>query len=189
MTKRLLRDESQLECVVNEPELAAHLLNGDGIFPNSPLPLLLYREVISLPDGNGAGLFEELFAANGWSGCWRNGIYPYHHYHSTAHEVLGIYHGSAKVQFGGASGMIQELHGGDVVVIPAGVAHKNLGSSDHFGVVGAYPEGQDWDMNYGKPGERPGADRNIARIALPRMDPVYGARGPLVKKWTAAWHA
>src|SRR5215471_3174576 len=109
MTKRLLRDESQLECVVNEPDLVEQVLPGDGTFPNSPLPLLLYREVISLPDGNGAALFEELFAANAWSGCWRDGIYPYHHYHSTAHEVLGIYQGSAKVQFGGEGSPTHEV--------------------------------------------------------------------------------
>lgn len=189
MTKRLLRDESQLECVVNEPQLIEELLDGDGTFPNSPLPLLLYREVISLPDGNGAALFEELFEANGWSGCWRNGIYPYHHYHSTAHEVLGIYRGSAKVQLGGERGVIREVRAGDVLVIPAGLAHKNLGASDDFGVVGGYPEGQDWDMNYGKAGERPTADKKIAGVPLPRMDPVYGTRGPLVQKWSAAWHA
>jgi uncharacterized protein YjlB len=47
------------------------------------------------------------------------------------------------------------------------VAHKNIESSDDFGVVGAYPEGQDWYMNYGKPGERPKADKNIARLPLP----------------------
>ena len=188
MTKRLLRDESQLECVVNEPNMVEKVLPGDGTFPNSPLPLLQYRKVISLPDGNGAALFEELFAANVWSGCWRNGIYPYHHYHSTAHEVLGIYHDSAKVQCGDENGVIQEVHAGDVIVIPAGLSHKNLESSDDFGVVGAYPEGQDWDMNYGKLGERPKADKCIARVPLPRMDPVYRSQGPLVLKWSAAWH-
>lgn len=43
-------------------------------------------------------------------------------------------------------------------MIPAGVAHKNLGSTADFGVAGAYPEGQDWDINYGWPGGRPHAD-------------------------------
>jgi long-chain acyl-CoA synthetase len=41
---------------------------------------------------------------NGWSGTWRNGIYAFHHYHSTSHEVLGIAAGSAAVRFGGEGG-------------------------------------------------------------------------------------
>jgi uncharacterized protein YjlB len=117
------------------------------------------------------------------SGTWRNGIYSYHHYHSTAHEVLGCYRGSAKVQFGGESGIVEELSAGDVVIIPAGVGHKNLGASADFAVVGAYPRGQDYDMNYGKPGERPRADENIARVPLPETDPIFGKDGPLLRHW------
>ena len=72
---------------------------------------------------------------------------------------------------------------GDVIIIPAGVAHKNLGSSGDFRCVGAYPPGQDWDMNYGKAGERPAADENIANVPLPVADPVFGFEGPLMKNW------
>jgi uncharacterized protein YjlB len=103
--------------------------------------------------------------------------------HCKAHEVLGVYRGSAKVQLGGQKGLVVDIHAGDVIIMPAGFAHKNLSPSADFGVVGAYPEGQDWDMNYGKPGERPGADRNIERVALPKQDPIYGAGGPLLEKW------
>jgi uncharacterized protein YjlB len=120
---------------------------------------------------------------SGWAGCWRNGIYSYHHYHSTAHEVLGVYRGSAKVQLGGEKGIIHEAEPGDVIIIPTGVVHKNLGSTSDFGVVGAYPDGQDWDMNYGKPGERPNADQSISSVPLPKSDPVFGASGPLLAKW------
>jgi uncharacterized protein YjlB len=79
--------------------------------------------------------------------------------------------------------VVLNIHARDVIIIPAGVAHKNLSTSADFGVVGAYPEGQDWDMNYGKPGERPKADLNIERVALPKLDPIYGASGPLLEKW------
>jgi uncharacterized protein YjlB len=160
-------------------------LKDDGIFPNSKYPLLLYRKAVLVPEHDPAAIFEQLFASNGWGGSWRNGIYSYHHYHSTAHEVLGVYRGSAKVQLGGKSGVAQEVQAGDVIIIPAGVAHKNLGSTSDFGAVGAYPEGQDWDLNYGKPGERPKADRNIAAVSLPKMDPVYGVAGPMVEHWAA----
>jgi uncharacterized protein YjlB len=185
MEKRTLADESQLELLINQPHVLAQELKDDGTFPNSTLPLLLYREAVVFPEhGPDPGaIVEQLFAANGWIGMWRNGIYSYHHYHSTAHEVLGVYHGTAKVQFGGDHGVTHELHPGDVVIIPAGVAHINLLSRSRFGVVGAYPEGQEWDMNYGQPGERPRADMNIARVALPKTDPVYGPDGPLLEKW------
>ena len=94
---------------------------------------------------------------------------------------MGIYGGTITVQLGGPSGIVIEGQRGEEIIIPAGVAHKNLGSSSDFRCVGAYPPGQSWDMNYGKPGERPKADQNIANIPLPDKDPVYGSDGPLVK--------
>ena len=74
------------------------------------------------------------------------------------------------------------LHAGDVVVIPAGVAHKKLFSALDFAVVGAYPSGQRWDMNYGNPEERPQADWNNARVPMPAYDPVL-TEGGLVSIW------
>ena len=159
-------------------------LADDGTFPNNPaLPLLLYLQALNLPDKNAAAEVEHLLARNRWTGSWRDGIYSYHHYHSTAHEVLAVYGGSATVQFGGPDGITQRVAVGDVVVIPAGVAHKNLGCSGDFAVVGAYPDGQDWDMCYGKAGERPRADDNIKRVAKPKTDPVYGTKGPIFDHW------
>ena len=165
-------------------EIIYELITDDGTFPNNgKLPLLVYKSAIAIPSENPAGAVENIFHNNGWGGSWRNGVYPYHHYHSTAHEVLGIYSGSVSVQLGGPDGIILDGQVGDVIIIPAGVAHKNLGSSSDFRCVGAYPPGQSWDMNYGKPGERPQTDQNIAKVPLPESDPVYGIDGPLVKSW------
>jgi uncharacterized protein YjlB len=50
-------------------------------------------------------------------------------------------------------------------------------------VVGAYPAGQNWDMNYGRPDERPAADKNIHAVGIAKTDPVYGLSGPLLKHW------
>ncbi len=185
MGKRSSEIKPPDEKMLNAPDAIAFELKGDGTIPNSKLPPLFYPGAVAISEADPAAVFEELFKRNGWNDSWRNGIYTYHHYHSTAHEVLGIYRGSASVQLGGEHGAVQEVRAGDVIVIPAGVAHKNLGSSGDFGVVGAYPHGQDWDMNYGKRGERPRADENIARVPLPKMDPVYGAAGPLIDKWRA----
>ncbi len=160
-----------------------------GSFPTTEsLPLLYYPGAVSLSDSpsDPAARFEALFERNEWPGAWRNGIYHYHHYHSTAHETLGIYRGSAVVRLGGeVNGIVVELHAGDVVVIPAGVAHKRLSATPDLGVVGAYPPEQKVDMNYGQAGERPGTDRNIEALPLPSTDPVTGVSGPLVRLWRA----
>jgi uncharacterized protein YjlB len=156
----------------------------DGTFPNSRYPVIVYKDKIDFSKENGPTAVEALFQKNGWGNSWRNGIYSYHHYHSTAHEVLGVYSGSAEVMLGGKKkGESFYIKKGDVILIPAGVAHKNLNSSDDFRVVGAYPKGQSWDMNYGKEGERPAADENISEVPYPPNDPVYGKSGPLQQFW------
>jgi uncharacterized protein YjlB len=154
----------------------------DGNIPNSRLPLLLYRNVFSERDKAGASLLEKTFAANDWTNSWRNGVYDFHHYHSTSHEVLGVYAGRATLHLGGEQGEKVEVQAGDILVIPAGVGHKNLGSSG-LGIVGAYPEGRSWDLNRGEEGERPAADHNIAALPVPITDPWQGKEHGLPKLW------
>jgi len=167
------------------PNLIAQILSDDGTYPNNAtLPLLVYQAAVRLPQADPAATFEALFRAHSWGGSWRNGVYGFHHYHSTAHEVLGVYRGSARLQLGGEEGPVFEVQPGDVVIIPAGVAHKNLGTRGGFGVVGAYPAGQRPDMNDGRPGERPRADREIVQVTLPAADPLYGEQGPLLEHWS-----
>jgi len=155
----------------------------DGSIPNSRYAVLIYRGAVDLDDRDPASSMEERFTANHWTNSWRNGIYPFHHYHSTSHEVLGVYQGSATVRLGGERGQDFFVEAGDVIVIPAGVGHKNLGASERFGVVGAYPNGRRWDLLRGRPGERPQADQNILAIPMPTEDPLYGSDGPLKKIW------
>ncbi len=155
----------------------------DGKIPNNKFPLIIYRNAFEDRDGRGALWLEKKFASNNWTNSWRNGIYAFHHYHSTSHEVLGIYAGSALVHLGGEQGEQVEIQAGDIIIIPAGVGHKNLGSKG-LGVVGAYPDGRSWDMNRGLPGERPAADRNIEALPIPGKDPLLGSQSGLVKIWT-----
>lgn len=112
--------------------------------------------------------FEETFATNGWTGAWRNGVYDFHHYHATTHEVLGCYAGWADIRLGGPAGEVHRIEAGDVIVIPAGLAHCNQGQSEDFAVVGAYPHGVTPDMQKGD------GDPSIA-LPLPPSDPVLGA--------------
>ena len=160
------------------------LIKDDGTFPGNRLPALLYKSVLDIPLVFPATHVSQLFKKHSWSNSWDAGIFTYHHYHSLTHEVLGIYSGRATIQLGGDTGPKILLEKGDVLVIPAGVAHKNLDEEDAVGVVGAYPDGRDYDMNYGKPGERPGTDENIAAVPLPNNDPLVGAGGDLTKRWT-----
>jgi uncharacterized protein YjlB len=87
------------------------------------------------------------------------------------------------VQFGGESGSQVEISAGDVIVIPAGVGHKRIRADRAFGVIGGYPQGRSWDTCYGRPDERPAADRRIAAVPLPETDPVTGPTGPLPHLW------
>src|ERR1700726_4504711 len=162
----------------NALTIEEHIFADDGRVPNNPLlPLIVYRAALETGP-RCAAVCERLFADNGWSGAWRNGIYAHHHYHSAAHEVLSIVAGSVRVRLGGEHGKTMELQAGDVVAVPAGVAHKNEGASLDLVVVGAYPIGQNPDMR--TPGTRD-YERWVAQIAavpLPKCDPVYGMHGP-----------
>jgi uncharacterized protein YjlB len=164
------------------PATETYRFADDGTVPNSTLPLVVYRG--ALPDtGDRAAACEEMFARNNWPRSWRNGIHPYHHYHSTAHEVLGIARGSARVRLGGESGRSVELHAGDVVVIPAGVAHKREAASADLLVIGSYPRGQNPDICHAEPNRHDRAVANIAAVPLPASDPVTGIAAPLLDCW------
>jgi uncharacterized protein YjlB len=171
---------------VREPEVTEHRFEDDGSIPNNPdLPLLLYPGALEEGE-HSPSRAKELLAENGWVGAWVNGVFPYHHYHSTSHEVLAVVGGSASITFGGPGGETVEVAAGDVVVIPAGVGHCNEGSSGDFSVVGAYPRGQEnYDLRIGEEDERPDLLENIRNVALPESDPLYGAEGPLVRSWAS----
>src|ERR1700744_5271542 len=158
------------------------LLKDDGVFPNSRFPALLYKSVLDIPLLFPAAHVKNVFEKNGWSNNWDAGIFEYHHYHSVSHEVLGIYKGCTTLQLGGPFGIKIFIQKGDVLVIPAGVAHKNLGRENAVGVVGAYPEGHNYDMNYGRPAERPKADENIKQVPSPKSDPL-GPMGTMKIYW------
>lgn len=160
--------------------VVAHLLAADGAIPNHPRwPLLIYPSALKQIT---AEAFEELFTRNQWPAAWRNGVHPFHHYHSNGHEALGIYSGEVTVQFGGDAGVTVTAKPGDVIVLPAGTGHKKLTSKGALGVVGAYPEGSHPDTCTAKSFLK-NTQAVIARVPLPAADPVYGAGGPLFDYW------
>lgn len=169
---------------MNDPRYQSFVFEDDGTYPNNArLPLIVLPQVFEAAPGVNPETIEAVFDKNGWDSAWRNGLFAFHHYHSSAHEALGIYSGWVKAQLGGPGGETVPACAGDVIIIPAGVSHKNLDQSPDFRVVGAYPRGQSWDMLYGKPGERPRADEAIGKVPLPEADPVFGGNGPLMQLW------
>jgi uncharacterized protein YjlB len=161
-------------------EPLAFTFEDDGAIPNSSLPLLVYRDA---GPADAAGI-ERMFAANQWPPAWRDGVHPFHHFHSTAHEALGVARGEASVLFGGPNGKVLTVRAGDVVVIPAGVAHCNQSQSDDLLIVGAYPDNASRpDLRRGKPDEHDAAKQAVAQVPLPQADPVNGVDGFLRRSW------
>lgn len=152
--------------------------SSDWVPNNLRLPVLVYKR------GGGAtaaSSFEALFTDNGWTGVWRNGVFSYQHYHSGAHEILGIGRGDATLLIGGPGGRALQVSCGDCLLLPAGTGHQNLKSSPDFEVIGAYPHRQQADIQRTAP--TPDILTKISRLPIPDTDPVLGASDGLVRRW------
>ena len=164
------------------------MFKDDGSVPNNPtLPMLVYRNAINL-----AGtlepevLIEKMFAKNGWGhSMWRNGIFPYTHYHSMIHEVLGIARGRAKVRFGGMKGQEVSVGVGDIALLPAGTGHQCVWASPDLLVIGAYPPQGRYDLCRGSKYDHRRALETIPHVPLPETDPVTGKTGAVKRLWKA----
>ena len=167
------------------PAPETFMFADDGSVPNNArLPFVLYRHVIDFIGATDPEpVIEKLFRTNGWGDTWRNGIFPYVHYHSMIHEGMGIARGRAKVRFGGDQGQEFDINQGDVVLLPAGTGHQCLWASPDLMVIGTYPKTGKYDLCRGSKGEHAKALKSIPQVPLPKTDPVYGLNGPLNELW------
>jgi uncharacterized protein YjlB len=94
-------------------------------------------------------------------------MYTTSHYHSTTHEILCIVSGHARLLFGGEQnpGKVEtEVRVGDVVVVPAGVAHRLL---------------EDVEGGFEMEGEE-GKAAAVKDVKWLEKDPLYGDDGPVL---------
>jgi len=153
----------------------------DGKMPNSELPMVLYRNAVDTEDMD--GFFRALLRKNGWSGAWTDGIFGYHHFHSNAHEVLGVIADEALLALGGEQGKHMTVRRGDVLILPAGTGHRRLRAGPDFLVVGAYPKGQEKCDVYLDSALCGNCRRRLRAVKLPEADPLYGRDGKLLSLW------
>jgi uncharacterized protein YjlB len=170
---------------MSAPGSEFHFLPDGGWCPNNPrLPVVIHRHAFEEDGEELATRFEETFARHGWPPAWRYTIFDYPHYHSTTHEVVGVYRGEGEVRFGDTVGFTARLNRGDVVLIPAGVSHERLRATEDFHAVGAYPENDSPDEQRLERNDREGSLRRIAALPLPEKHPLTG--DSLRKVWAAS---
>ena len=171
--------------VDKDPDIRHLTLKRNNYFPNSTLPVLLYKQVLDLPlqINKAAEIIRDIFTHHRWSNTWKDGIYDYHHYHSNAHECMGIANRAAMVILGGPGGKKITLSRGDVLILPAGIGHKCISATKNFVCVGAYPNGKEFNINTGSLEEYKKAMLQLRKLPVPSYDPVFGKENILKEYW------
>ncbi|MGN6548359.1 MAG: cupin domain-containing protein [Pararhizobium sp.] len=153
---------------------------GNGIPNNAAYPAVLARDALHGPHDDHA--VRDLLERNGWGGTWTWEVFGYHHFHPDAFEALAVARGAATLALGGPQGERLQVTAGDVMILPPGFGHCQIEKRDGFRICGAYPPGQE---NYRVIRADDGFDDaildEIAAVAVPETDPVWGGHAALLK--------
>ncbi len=107
--------------------VSSHQIPAFDLIPNTSIqkkPLLIYYSAFH--KASASTMENHLSTVGVVTPQWRYIMYSQSHFHSTAHEVLCVAHGKAKLCFGGEDNpkRVEPLvEKGDVMVVPAGVRH------------------------------------------------------------------
>ncbi|KAL4784419.1 hypothetical protein BJX76DRAFT_367627 [Aspergillus varians] len=157
--------------------------------PNNSLPVLHYKNVLPLPRTEEET--TKLLTAHKWEKRLLGymGAISVSHFHPNTHECYGIFQGVSTLLLGAAGwdgvsnvGLRITVHTGDVIVLPAGTGHSSVESTDDYRYIG--PGCPRWRNEFGKkPIDGKTFRDEIAGVAYPEEDPVYGRDGPLMQLW------
>ncbi|WP_300597227.1 hypothetical protein [Niabella sp.] len=157
----------------------------DRLIPNSPHPLLVYRNFFDKEYEACESWLKKKFVTNKWFPFSGLQFFDVAYYYINTHIVLGVCSGEAKWQLGGTLGLTMIIEKGDVLVIPAGVALRHLESSTDFKITGASSLDVTPRIRKETSGNSKDAEQ-IAGIALPDTDPVLGTDDGLLAIWLQA---
>ena len=148
--------------------------------PNNPdHPAVIARDALGGAHDDRAvrGLME----GNGWGGTWTSTVFDYHHFHPDAFEALAVASGSATLMLGGPQGETVEVRAGDVMILPPGFGHRRLAMQRRLPDLRRLSSGPGELHHRPRSGYDDAMLRQIAAVAKPRTDPVWGAEGALLK--------
>ena len=164
-------------------KVSSYQIPAFGRLPNTAIqkkPLMIYHSAFD-KSASASTIEDHLSSVGVVSPQWRYTMFSQSHFHSTAHEVLCVAQGKAKLCFGGEENPTKVetvVEKGDVMVVPAGVAHRLLEDiGGDYSMVGSYPTGKSWDMCYGHDGEEDQV-KGIGSLGWFEKDPIYAEEGP-----------
>ncbi|SGZ56104.1 CIC11C00000000480 [Sungouiella intermedia] len=154
---------------------------------------------------------KQLMEANNWRPERVYGSITVAHYHPNVHEAYAVLAGSSRLCLGqdvtieqttidnerGDNFVEVNLNTGDVIVIPAGVAHCSKTYSPQYRYLASYPkEGEYWRLVQKTHIDRVENYDNLKDVAvsqnvlMPTADPVFGLEsGGLLDLWDRlAWN-
>jgi uncharacterized protein YjlB len=161
-------------------------LPAHGHFLNSTvsdLPVVHYHPFESNSGTVEPSDVEALVTKHGFEPQWRYSMFDFDHFHSTTHELLVPFRGRATIVLGGMERL--DVRAGDVLLLPAGVAHRAERAEDGFCMVGSYPAGaKSWDNCRGGEAGVEVRIKNLGKGGV-MMDPMYGREqdAPVMNAW------